>query len=645
MIKTWKSVWAKPLISGMNKNGMYMQKVFSVACCLLFVTLLQAQEVLVPAGLNTSLMNQESVSAKKNRAPLTMPFYEDFSSHFIYPDANVFSDSTAFINSGYAASPMTIGVATLDGLDAHGYLYAHGSSFAFPADSLTSLSIRLDSVFTGTPHATTAADSIYFSFFYQPQGVGEKPDVDDSLLLEFYNSAADEWIEVWSVPGSSLNDFISQYGSPWKCVMLPITDAAYMNDDFRFRFRNYASYADLSFPTWASNADFWNIDYIYIDAERDSTDTIPTDLAFSERKETLLKNYYSMPWNHFQANVSGEMAAGIDVPYSNFSTTLLNVTERLTVDDLSGTSSNYNSGLSASNLNPQTDTAFYRSPVPYNFSSMVSENAEFEVKMCINTATISDPIASNDTMKFYQRFYNYFAPDDGSCEAGYGLTVNSGKVAYMFHLNTADTLQSVQMFFNRVVNDVNQIYFYLTIWGDNGGVPGSILYQQSGVRPEFEDGFNNFYTYVLDEPLPVSGTIYVGWQQTTNEVLNLGYDRNTDRSDRFFYNTDGTWYNTLYAGTPMIRIIVGDSPYQHVGVEEAGISTSVFPNPCNDCNLINFSDNDRKKVSVIDLNGRVVMQSWCENSMSTDNLAAGFYTLMIEKESSHPEFIKWILTK
>ena len=99
--------------------------------------------------------------------------------------------------------------------------------------------------------------------------------------------------------------------------MIPIKDTAYMTNKFKFRFRNYASYADLSLPTWASNTDFWNIDYIVINSERSFSDTIPSDLAFGERHETLLKNYFSMPWNHFLANPSAEMATEINAPYAN----------------------------------------------------------------------------------------------------------------------------------------------------------------------------------------------------------------------------------------------------------------------------------------------------------------------------------------
>jgi len=623
-----------------------MQKAFLTAACMCVVIFLSAQEILLPPGLYQIPQSGNQSPKYRDRATeLVMPFYEDFSSTFIYPDQNVFSDSTAFVNNGFAIAPPTLGVATLDGLDAYGYLYEHGSSFAFPADTLTSRSMRMDSVFTGTPHAATAADSIYFSFFYQPQGLGEKPDGEDSLLLEFYAANQDQWIQMWSAGGSSYNDFLAANGHSWKCVMVPLTDTAFLNNGFKFRFRNYASYADLSFPTWASNADFWNIDYIYINADRDSTDTIPSDLAFADRKETLLKNYYSMPWNQFLAAAAAETAPEISVAYNNLSPDLLNVTERLLIYDLSGTTSTYNSGLSASNLAPYADTVFYRNPVPYTYTSMTTDKAEFEVKMCINSATISDPIASNDTMAFYQRFYNYFAPDDGSCEAGYGLTINGGKAAMKFKLNVPDTLRSVQMFFNRTLDNANQIYFYLTIWNDNGGIPGSVIYEQGGVKPEFAGGINNYYTYPLSTPIKVSGTFYVGWEQTTDEVLNLGFDRNTDRSSSFFYNTDGTWYNSLYAGTPMIRIVVGDTVQQHVGIDETADESLIYPNPCSQCGVVNFTDSDLKEVTVFDATGKIILHDWFSDNMPVHEIKPGLYTMMIQKPGNDPIFQKWILTQ
>lgn len=624
-----------------------MRNLLLLVVTIAFVQTSFAQEVLLPPGNQHLFQPRFSSSQYKSKAVSEqMPYLEDFSSTRVYPDKDRFADSSVYVGSSFAVNPLTIGVAMFDGLDASGNIYAHGSSFPFGADSLTSFSIRTDSVFTGTPHESSAADSIYFSFFYQPQGLGEMPDEDDSLLLEFYNASTSSWMRVWAASGSSFSTFQNMYPSGWKCVMIPITDAAFLSSDFRYRFRNYASYADLSFPSWASNADFWNVDYIYIDSDRDKSDTVPSDLAFRNTHESLLKNHYSMPWNHFLANTSAEMAESITIPYKNYSASLLNVTERLVITDLSGTTATYNSGLSAANLVAGADTNFYRNPVPYTFNSLVAENAEFLVQMAINTATISDPEKENDSIAFYQRFYNYFASDDGTAEAGYGLSISGAKAALRFDLNIADTIRSVQMFFNRTLNNANQIYFYLTLWDDQGGVPGNVLYEQAGTLPEFSDGLYQFFTYILDEPLAVNGPVYVGWEQTTDDVLNLGFDRNTNHSDRFFYNVDGNWYNTLYEGTPMIRIIVGDNQWPWAGVEETTSTQDMlmYPNPGGHEGIVFFSDPSPKLVTVTDLNGSVVLQTQCADQIETSSLKPGFYLFRIEQAGCQPLFVKWIRT-
>ena len=58
-------------------------------------------------------------------------------------------------------------------------------SNAFVAEYLTSARIRLDSIMEPEPRALTPADSIYLSFYYQPQGNGNAPEEQDSLVLQF----------------------------------------------------------------------------------------------------------------------------------------------------------------------------------------------------------------------------------------------------------------------------------------------------------------------------------------------------------------------------------------------------------------------------------------------------------------------------
>src|SRR6185369_10347041 len=105
----------------------------------------------------------------------THPFIDDFSRKGIYPFDSLWCDSDAFINSTFCDHPITIGVATLDGIDKNGNPHEEFSSISDSSDFLTSVPINFDTSNTG----------IWLSFYYQPQGLGDEPEVDDSLTLQF----------------------------------------------------------------------------------------------------------------------------------------------------------------------------------------------------------------------------------------------------------------------------------------------------------------------------------------------------------------------------------------------------------------------------------------------------------------------------
>ena len=149
---------------------------------------IQAQEIVT--GLMSNPAKQHSKPAielktsKSTATPLSLPFFDDFSVHRIRPDQSKWADSYVFINKDFGIAPPNTGVATFDVLDQNGFVYNHASTVPFVADMLTSLSIRLDSSFTEGARALSPADSVYLSFFYQPQGRGDKPETADSLLLQ-----------------------------------------------------------------------------------------------------------------------------------------------------------------------------------------------------------------------------------------------------------------------------------------------------------------------------------------------------------------------------------------------------------------------------------------------------------------------------
>ena len=116
---------------------------------------------------------------------ITLPFFDDFAHSVVYPDQTKWTDNNALVNDGFPFQAPNRNAVTLDVLDAHGRVYEYAISNAFVAEYLTSARIRLDSIFEPTPRALTPADSLYFSFCYQPQGNGNKPEAQDSLVLEF----------------------------------------------------------------------------------------------------------------------------------------------------------------------------------------------------------------------------------------------------------------------------------------------------------------------------------------------------------------------------------------------------------------------------------------------------------------------------
>ena len=140
---------------------------------------LQAQEYILVLESNPLLKTtQKKMSKMRTTSSLSLPFLDDFSYNSYFPDNLLWEDSSVFINRSYPVNPVTIGVATFDGLDANGMAYdILASTQGKRADSLTSKAIDL-----------SAVDSAYLLFYYQAEGLGDNPQTEDSLVLEFLSS-------------------------------------------------------------------------------------------------------------------------------------------------------------------------------------------------------------------------------------------------------------------------------------------------------------------------------------------------------------------------------------------------------------------------------------------------------------------------
>lgn len=637
-----------------------MNKKNFILLFLCFPVFLFGQEIITDLGSNPQIKAYLKThpgysTAKTQKLVLdTLPVIDDFSGRSIFPDSSIWTDHHVFVNNNYPYLPPTVGVATFDALNDTGALYSVANAYGFVADTLTSKYVRLDSVLGINPSSLKIKDSIYFSFLYQPQGIGNAPEEEDSLVLEFYSPATGEWNHVWASEGSTLSAFHNKYNVWFKQVMIPITDSvSYFQNGFRFRFYNYASLTNNSQPTWAGNVDQWNLDYVYLGKGRNMGDSIFNDVAFVQPAPSVLKKYSSMPWNQYLFNPSAELKDSLYMFMRNLDSLDIQISYYYNVYDESGslipdpdpiTPPTYDAGktnIYALSLNQfSTHELLFKFPhVHFVLPASTADSASFKIIHVLQETSSQDIRRSNDTTIFEQKFYNYYAYDDGTPEAGYGLSPAHSKLAYRFTLNQPDTLRAIKMFFNQTYNNASQKYFYLTIWADNNQKPGNILYQKTGMKPLYEDSLNEFHTYKLDTALYLSGTFYVGWEQLDDSNLNLGYDKNTDAKSNILYNTAGSWLTSSYAGALMIRPVFGKN-FSLAGIHESEtqqVQFSVYPNPVNG-EVLHLStkesfDHSNIAITIFDIYGKCVLNLPYAESINISGLSEGMYFLRFSQNS------------
>ena len=560
----------------------------------------------------------------------TLPFYDDFSESNRYPDSCKWIDRNAFVNSGFPLHPVTRNAATLDVLDAQGQVYNFAISNPFIAEYLTSTTIRLDSVFDPEPRALTPADSVYLSFYYQPQGNGLAPETNDSLVLEFGipNEFDTTWHHIWSAPGQTLAQFLQENDSNYfKQVMIPITDLNYFKSSFFFRFYNYASIANSTQPTSRGNEDHWNIDMVYLDRNRRHDDTSYPKISFTGAAPTFLKRYQAMPYKHYRLNATSSITEEFAYYVSNLDNQPHNLKYEYTVEQVNGSQSYHYASHNALPLNAETHCQENWGYVAQLFSlDLDRDTTSYIIRHYLSDSTCNPPLT--DSLIYRQGFYNYFAYDDGTPEMGYGVEPASGAFAVRFEMAELDTLSGVQILFNHTLNDANNKYFDIVVWKDNNGKPGDEVYRLANKKPIWEDALFRFAYYSFPQRVRLAGTFYVGLVQRENGLVNIGIDMSNDNSQYNFYNSNGSWQQSNMPGSIMIRPVVGKGYY--IGVNENPDDTAVilYPNPVS--KLLHIEGvTEGQSMTLFDITGRKVMETPFAPDLSVEGLRPGLYLLNI----------------
>lgn len=548
----------------------------------------------------------------------------------IYPpngDGSVWIENQTYINNTMGLNPPTVGVVTFDGTDQYGSPYDFSSTAYGRCDNLSSKPINLQ---------YPASDSLYLSFYVQPQGRGYAPAGQDSLVLEFKDPEQGKWYHIWSSPGDST--------LPFRMVNIPITNPQFLKKGFQFRWVNYANQS--------GNQDHWNLDYVYLARFRSHADTIHEDVAFVSAQPHFLREYTAMPWTQVtMPDIEQKWVNQI----SNCGSQTRALSYGFQVSDhynnvINSYPADYNpSPLDTSIIGPypisgySTYSRWSNPDFTYDFALggyfPLQDSATFRIKHYLSQLN-NDALLTNDTVKVVQPFHNYFAYDDGTAEVAAWLGV-PGYMAMKFNNNFADTLYGISIYFSPVKENNLSRNIDLHVWRNLNDAPIYTEKVSIGVSPLDQTARriyqnNGFTTYILEQPVPLtSGPFYIGWLQNQIFKVNVGFDRNNDASQHCFYRIGQAWETLDIPGAPMMRPMVAtdfnlDQLSSPPVLSEAPIR--IYPNPAqNQFTLV--SQADWSTALLLDATGREVFQyhsnAQAQQSFELPNSASGTYLLKV----------------
>jgi hypothetical protein len=393
----------------------------------------------------------------------------------------------------------------------------------------------------------------------------------------------------------------------------------------------------------SGSLDHFHLDYVHLRTLSGYQDTLFKDFAFSYPLGSLIKKYTSVPWDHFKNNPSGKMNDQTKITLHNGS----NLTENnqngsikvLYEGNEQGTFILNAQTLSGGNIN-------YGPRTTYNSLHDLSGGYVFDISKIgpqqyfdlLATASAQFPnLAQNDSTFGTQFFSNFYSYDDGTAEAAYGPTGAQARLAIKYEAYEADSLIGLRIHFVPSVNDVSGNLFLISVWGDNGGKPGNILYEDDLFFPRspqyanFRNGFKDYY-FKDTIKVPVGERFYVGWRQLDSERLNVGLDRNIDNSVNTFYsvNNGQTWNQSSILGSVMIHPIYSTELDMQLGFDhkEKRNFVTVFPNPSEGTMTIDMPSDQFTDAMIFSLSGSRLM-AINERTFSVAGLAPGMYLLKI----------------
>ncbi len=567
---------------------------------------------------------------------ITLPFFDDFSTSSTRLDASKWEKGGGtFISNTFTTNHPSVNVVTFDGFKANGTPYDFNNPSAVGAtDTLTSQGINLTKV---GDRNLSLTDSLYLSFFYTKGALGERPDLKDSLKLQFYDNGGN-WKTVWSDSGTVVSNF--------KQILLPVNKTIYLHSDFKFRF--------ISIGNKSGSFDTWHLDYVYLGEKRNYKDKFTQDFACRKFNSTILKRYNSMPMVQYLKKPDTELNDLIKVEYFNLQAISPFIKAKFIITNQISNKSSIDS------LDRLDCASFASREVTYkgDIKSFLSgTKTKIKVKFQLgvedrNSRDIPNQLAANDTISQFTELDNYYAYDDGTAEQAAYIKKGFARVAVRYILNQKDAVTAIRVNFQPTLTNLTGKRITFQILSNKGGKPGAPLQTISDTSTviKYTSTTNGFIEYKIKN-VAVEDTFYVGYVQLADEEpIVIGLDANSQQfSENHFYNISNEWVQVPKVNTPstssdftpikgslMIRpVMLGNELKVTLATEEEIQDKNLVISPNPSTGIFRWNDVSLKNVEVFDMTGRAIFQEKTNNQeINLQNLNTGIYFLRLSNEKN-----------
>lgn len=568
---------------------------------------------------------------------LPLPFVDDFSDSGPYPDSSRWLDQDVYVNTTLAERPLTVGIATFDGLDAHGSPYNGAAGFS---DNLTSAFIDL-----------SGESEVYFSFFAQPKGVGIKPRIPDSLVVDFRNESG-AWVRVWQSEGLPNNFSINDPAPDFAFNRWMIADS-FLHQAFQFRFRNKSKNEGLQ--------ELWHVDYIRVGGE-DLTRERFRDIAFRYLPTAILHPYSSMPVHQFEIkevrrnilshlNNLDQVDLTMNDPTITISLDGQTLLRRTFIEPVQAWFLSPGATFFDFDMNDQGSTNY--ETLQNGLFNALQPGTDYQVVSTLNYTRFDEILGAtaNNEVRSITPFSNYYSYDDGSAESAIidrgSPGVRATTLAMEFHNNKEDQLQGVQIHIPHIEGNSESQLFNLYVWIDS--LDDEPEYIQSGVKVYYADTYfdtlQGFTTYALRDTagekisldIP-AGNFYIGWEQVdiSSQKIPIGYDLNSPAGINFLhFNVGQGWLNAatssgLRHGSLMIRPVMGNEGVIPTSITQYNNwpELSVFPNPTDGWLYLKGDfEHQQGSIELFSILGQSVFRGPLQNRLDLTSLTSGTYLL------------------